>query len=359
MQIQERTLTNTGKGYRFGFNGKENEVDGGGNSYDFGARIYNSRLGRFYSVDPWYKGMPSTAPYCFADNSPVILVDFNGLGPKIAFILESHPGEHQFDDHVKSFKEKGYTVVYVKTGQEILDKMEELSSPENPIESMVIVSHGYTGDNGGGLVGEGGNDNGFYTDQQLYYYAKLKVETEKYNEAFDAIIANGGDIETATEEAELIVKNYIGSSFFLEDVANQEQAMRDNGAATVNDLVGKIDAGSISYKPKTAMVLGGCNVATNSIENSGPSLASELARKLYSNVVASADYTAPVHGTSKRTGKWYLFKPSSKPKYQGRTFDMALAPAAESQKKPSKHNEERFQIHKKKEDENSRSGQIE
>ncbi len=36
-----------GEKYRFGFNGKENdnEIQGDGNSYDFGARIYDSRLG--------------------------------------------------------------------------------------------------------------------------------------------------------------------------------------------------------------------------------------------------------------------------------------------------------------------------
>ena len=40
--------------YRFGFNGKENdnEVKGAGNSLDFGARIYDSRLGRWLSCDP-------------------------------------------------------------------------------------------------------------------------------------------------------------------------------------------------------------------------------------------------------------------------------------------------------------------
>jgi RHS repeat-associated protein len=41
-------------GYRFTFNGmeKDDEVKGVGNSLDFGARIYDSRLGRWLSVDP-------------------------------------------------------------------------------------------------------------------------------------------------------------------------------------------------------------------------------------------------------------------------------------------------------------------
>jgi RHS repeat-associated protein len=45
-------------GYRYGFNGKENdnEVKGEGNQQDYGMRIYDARLGKFLSVDPLMKG---------------------------------------------------------------------------------------------------------------------------------------------------------------------------------------------------------------------------------------------------------------------------------------------------------------
>lgn len=41
--------------YRYGFNGKENdnEIKGTGNQQDYGMRIYDPRLGRFLSVDPF------------------------------------------------------------------------------------------------------------------------------------------------------------------------------------------------------------------------------------------------------------------------------------------------------------------
>ncbi|MFN4974085.1 MAG: RHS repeat-associated core domain-containing protein, partial [Bacteroidota bacterium] len=41
-------------GYRYGFNGKENdnEVSGQGNWQDYGERMYSPRLGRFPSPDP-------------------------------------------------------------------------------------------------------------------------------------------------------------------------------------------------------------------------------------------------------------------------------------------------------------------
>ncbi len=65
---------------RYGFNGKESdfEVKGAGNSYDFGARIYDPRLGRFLSTDPLFKKFSGDSPYSFAGNSPIILLDENG-----------------------------------------------------------------------------------------------------------------------------------------------------------------------------------------------------------------------------------------------------------------------------------------
>jgi len=66
--------------YRYGFNGMErdDEVKGEGNSYDFGARIYDSRIGRFLSTDPLHKTTPYNSPYLFANNSPIYFIDFNG-----------------------------------------------------------------------------------------------------------------------------------------------------------------------------------------------------------------------------------------------------------------------------------------
>lgn len=70
-----------GGGYRYGFNGKENdcEVKGEGNQQDYGMRIYDTRLGRFLSVDPIYKDYPGLTPYQFASNSPIANIDLDGL----------------------------------------------------------------------------------------------------------------------------------------------------------------------------------------------------------------------------------------------------------------------------------------
>jgi RHS repeat-associated protein len=67
-------------GYRYGFNGKENdnEVKGEGNQQDYGMRIYDPRLGRFLSVDPISKMYPWYSPYHFAGNKPIEAIDLNG-----------------------------------------------------------------------------------------------------------------------------------------------------------------------------------------------------------------------------------------------------------------------------------------
>ncbi len=65
---------------RYGFNGKEKDdewnVDGG--SYDFGARMYDSRLGRWLSVDPLNAYYASFSSYIYSINSPIMCADEGG-----------------------------------------------------------------------------------------------------------------------------------------------------------------------------------------------------------------------------------------------------------------------------------------
>ncbi|WP_233525747.1 RHS repeat protein [Chitinophaga silvisoli] len=71
----------TSNGYRYGFNGKENdnELKGEGNVLAFEARIYDSRTGRFFTIDPLTQKYPGLSPYLFANNSPILNMDALGL----------------------------------------------------------------------------------------------------------------------------------------------------------------------------------------------------------------------------------------------------------------------------------------
>lgn len=80
-KMESRSWAATGLDYKFAFNGKEqdSEVSGSGNSYDYGFRIYNPRLGKFLSVDPLTKSYPWYTPYQFAGNMPIAAIDLDGL----------------------------------------------------------------------------------------------------------------------------------------------------------------------------------------------------------------------------------------------------------------------------------------
>jgi len=67
-----------GNGYRYGFNGKENAEEISSGDYDYGARIYDGRLGRWLSVDPLQSKYPNLSPYNYVANSPINAVDPDG-----------------------------------------------------------------------------------------------------------------------------------------------------------------------------------------------------------------------------------------------------------------------------------------
>ena len=102
--------------YRYGFNGMErdDEVKGSGNSMDFGARIYDSRVGRWLSTDAHESSYPSFSPYSFAANNPLIYVDPDGKDLFLAGDLNQAKkdiynlvgGEENFNEYFKIIDNK-------------------------------------------------------------------------------------------------------------------------------------------------------------------------------------------------------------------------------------------------------------
>lgn len=76
--------------YRYGFNGKEkdDEVKGSGNSLNFGARLYDARVGRFFKTDNFKSNFLNFSPYIFAGNRPIDGVDVNGDSLYIIFHID-------------------------------------------------------------------------------------------------------------------------------------------------------------------------------------------------------------------------------------------------------------------------------
>lgn len=108
--------------YRYGFNGmeKDDEVKGTGNSYDFGARMYDSRLGRWLSMDPLTVQYSSLSSYNFVANNPLIYTDPNGEVIIIHYIdKDGNKASYTYKSGLKVPKNK-----YVKTTIKTLNKIQ-------------------------------------------------------------------------------------------------------------------------------------------------------------------------------------------------------------------------------------------
>ena len=71
--------TNIG-GYRYFFNGQEgdNEVFGETANFGYEFRQYDSRLGRWWSIDPKWSKYPSVSPFVLCKGNPIMMVDLKG-----------------------------------------------------------------------------------------------------------------------------------------------------------------------------------------------------------------------------------------------------------------------------------------
>ncbi len=120
--------------YRYGYQGKEkdNELKSNGNSYDFGARILDPRVGRWLSMDPLADKYASVSPYSAMGNNPMNMVDPDG---KDIYYFERHESEWNIVyTHVATEKSVEVKYVYVYTHTNMFD----LSQQERVIESQTM-----------------------------------------------------------------------------------------------------------------------------------------------------------------------------------------------------------------------------
>lgn len=103
-----------GENYRYGMNGMEqdNEVKGKGNHLDFGARCYDSRLGRWFAIDPLAEKFPDMSPYSGMGNNPIIYIDVDG---KFIWLFLNKNQRKKVESEIKvARKDDVFNLVYSK-----------------------------------------------------------------------------------------------------------------------------------------------------------------------------------------------------------------------------------------------------
>jgi RHS repeat-associated protein len=82
VELKGRNLKkNNAKNYRFGFQGQEgdDQIKGDGNSVNYKYRMHDTRLGRFFAVDPLAGKYPHNSPYAFSENDVIACIELEGL----------------------------------------------------------------------------------------------------------------------------------------------------------------------------------------------------------------------------------------------------------------------------------------
>ena len=127
VELDGRTVSG---GYRFGFNGKEktDEISGEGNSYDFGARMLDPKIGRWLSIDPMARKQPEQSPFKAFLNCPLVYIDPNGMDEFERIVIYNSKG--QIIAHADKLIREGY---YMSGGIFYLNetKIPELSNGFN------------------------------------------------------------------------------------------------------------------------------------------------------------------------------------------------------------------------------------
>jgi len=133
MEMEGRS--NSSNGTRHGFNGMEkiSEYTDNNSHYDFGARIYDARIGRWLSTDPLSKKYPSLSPYHSLGNNPILVIDMDGKENTIYLVPIQNPKDQPNLINVK--------VDYKKIAEEANQMFEKLG-----VETRVKVWEGTSAD---------------------------------------------------------------------------------------------------------------------------------------------------------------------------------------------------------------------
>ena len=140
--------------YRYGFQGQEKDnevynVEGGAMNYKY--RMHDTRLGRFFAVDPLEADYPHNSPYAFSENQVIDAIELEGLEKweihqqEISQVIYPGTSNYEFTSNIveTTITEQSGTLYGPYLNQEIVDDvfLSDKSKVENYQSENYNIRH--------------------------------------------------------------------------------------------------------------------------------------------------------------------------------------------------------------------------
>jgi RHS repeat-associated protein len=107
-----------------------------GTSYDFGARMYDPRVGRWLSTDPLEDKYPGISPFTYVANMPVIAIDPDG--ERVIIIVYSGPNdEHRGAAETRKDEVENMSWFNKETDKVVLMRVDDLGTLKDKIDAVL------------------------------------------------------------------------------------------------------------------------------------------------------------------------------------------------------------------------------
>ena len=223
--LKERTVENDF--YRRAFNGMEtdDEVKGDGNSVNFKYRMHDPRVGRFFATDPLKDSYSELSTYQFASNSPIFMLELEGLEGKIAVTTKWYTNKG-----IEKSKTQYYTVDGLKADL-IKICWKPFGNPKGPVIEIDYFGRTEDGTRSGNSLNNINPDakptvaelNAFFARDPNNSYNVKKVEKAR----------------AAVERAEAEFDNSVSGWIYNNVLADGAMEGGDDGANTGNNAAGE------------------------------------------------------------------------------------------------------------------------
>ena len=144
--------------------------------------MHDTRVGRFWSVDPLAGKFPWNSVYAFAENMPIWARELEGLEAKIAIAgvgdientYYSKSDINAFEARALKLTKEGFDEAQVRNGVSLINTLKDATKKEGSILKIVSFAHS--------------SENGIYLDYDEGFYSTLTFSPDKHYANVDMLV---------------------------------------------------------------------------------------------------------------------------------------------------------------------------